>query len=50
MKTVKILSGNRISLPNEFMEFWKLKEGDLVGLSEIEEKVVVIPVEVKPKK
>lgn len=50
MDTTKIISGNRITLPKEFMEFWDLKEGDVVGLYEIKEKVVIIPVEVKPKK
>ncbi len=50
METRKILSDGRISLPKEFLEFWSLKEGDLVGLPEIKEKVVIIPVDVKAKK
>jgi hypothetical protein len=50
LETIKILSGNRIHLPKEFMEFWNLKEGDLVGLDSIKEKVVIIPIEVKAKK
>lgn len=50
MDTTKIISGNRITLPKEFMEFWKLKEGDIVGFYETKEKVTIIPLEVRPKK
>ena len=50
METVKILSGNRITLPKEFIEFWKLKEGDHVGFATVQEKVTVIPIEFKEKK
>lgn len=50
MQTTKILSGNRIHLPKEFMEFWNLKEGDFVGLDKVKESVVVIPIDIKAKK
>ena len=52
METVKILSGNRITLPKEFVEFWKLSEGDLLGLNvkEPTKFLTVLPVEVKERK
>ena len=50
MHTTKIISGNRITLPKEFLDFWNLKDGDIVGLLETKEKVVIIPVDVRPKK
>ena len=52
METVKILSGNRITLPKEFLDFWKLSEGDLVGLivKDPVKSLSVMPVEVKEKK
>ena len=50
METRKILADGRITLPKEFLEFWNLKEGDFVGLDEIKEKVVIVPIEFKEKK
>ena len=50
METVKILSGNRITLPKEFIDFWKLKEGDHLGFATTKEKVTIIPIEFKEKR
>lgn len=49
IKPTKILVGNRITLPKEFMDFWKLTDGDYVGFATTKEKVTIIPVDFKEK-
>lgn len=45
----KILSGRRIPLPEEFMEKYKIKEGDYVLLQEEKGRLSVVPAYVTPK-
>jgi bifunctional DNA-binding transcriptional regulator/antitoxin component of YhaV-PrlF toxin-antitoxin module len=50
METVKILAGNRITIPPNLLKEWGMKEGDIVGLKLNERlHLVVIPLDVVEK-
>lgn len=50
MRTQKILADLRITIPREFADKHKLKEGDIVLVDETQSGLLVIPAEVKPRK
>jgi len=50
-KIVKILAENRLTLPKEWIEKWKMKKGDLVAFEEIADtkQLKIIPVVAVPR-
>lgn len=46
----KILSGNRIALPNDFLKHNKLAKGDYVIVDSSDGRLIIRPAEIKPKK
>ena len=50
IQPTKVLSGLRISLPKEFADQIKIGEGDFVGISFSDNKLVVQPIEIEAKK
>lgn len=50
-KVVKILTGDRVSLPKTWMEKWKIKKGDLIVFEEITDtkQLKIIPVVAVPR-
>jgi len=50
MQPMKVLSANRIRLPDTFTEKFNIKEGDIVLVDEVKGCLMVIPSEVKPSK
>lgn len=48
-KPLKILRGERISIPKEFMKELKLKVGDLVLMDSLGNQLRIIPAEVVPR-
>ena len=49
-KTVKVLSGNRITIPEEVREKMGVGVGDFVIIRLEKDCIRVIPAEIKPKK
>lgn len=49
-KTVKVLSGNRITIPKGIVEKIGIKEGDFVILRLEKDCIMATPAEIKPKK
>ena len=45
----KVLSGGRISLPQDFVKRWNLKVGDFVIVREGEDGCEFLPAEIIPK-
>lgn len=50
IQPTRILSGLRISLPKEYVDQIKLGEGDFVGLSFSDNKLIIQPIEIEAKK
>lgn len=48
---VKILSGRRIAIPEDWLEKVNLRQGDWIGLEEdpFSKRLDVIPLDIKPK-